>query len=281
MFNSEEGRAKMWSSSNRALWFLIWAKLLLLPRTCSRGHEWRFNNNDSSDSSYVHLHCTAKLPEVFDQDSDEENQRARVHKRCNYKKSWRVKGTLPKYLPRNITPEMYLRTLYWFSSDCANKQILAETKIKKGAWQSFKQRLRDLLWLRINRQQLNHKLGGAGRVVVVDETFFTKKKKNKGGFAGRSTQGNKTLVMGFLELDLQTRRATGACVLITIPNRKKQTLHQEITRYIEPGSLIFTDRFKSYQFLSSRNSAYVHRAVNHSAGEFSRMERIFGEDITQ
>ena len=87
------------------------------------------------------------------------------------------------------------------------------------------------------------------------------------------------LVMGFLELDLQTRRATGACVLITIPNRKKQTLHQEITRYIEPGSLIFTGRFKSYQFLSSRNSAYVHRAVNHSAGEFSRMERIFGEDI--
>ena len=64
--------------------------------------------------------------------------------------------------------------------------------------------------------------------------------------------------MGFLELDLQTRRATGACVLITIPNCKKQTLHQEITRYIEPGSLIFTDRFKSYQFLSSRNSAYVH-----------------------
>ena len=121
-----------------------------------------------------------KLPEVFDQDSDdEENQRARVHKRCNYKKSWRVKGTLPKYLPRNITPEMYLRTLYWFSSDCTNKQILAETKIKKGAWQSFKQRLRDLLWLRINRQQLNHKLGGAGRVVVVDETFFTKKRRTK------------------------------------------------------------------------------------------------------
>ena len=64
--------------------------------------------------------------------------------------------------------------------------------------------------------------GGAGRVVVVDETFFIKKKKNKGDLAGRSTQGSKTLVMGFLELDLQTRRATGACG-ITIPNCKKQT----------------------------------------------------------
>ena len=79
------------------------------------------------------------ISSVFDQDSDdEENQRARVHKRCNYKKSWRVKGALPQYL---ITPEMYFRTSYWFSSDCTNKQILAETKIKKGAWQSFKHRL--------------------------------------------------------------------------------------------------------------------------------------------
>ena len=62
----------MWSSSNRALWFLIWARLLLLLRTCSRGHKWRFNNNDSSNSSYVHLRCAAKLPEVFDQDFDDE-----------------------------------------------------------------------------------------------------------------------------------------------------------------------------------------------------------------
>ena len=30
--------------------------------------------------------------------------------------------------------------------------------------------------------------------------------------------------MGFLELQLSTRKATGACVLIEIPNRKQATL---------------------------------------------------------
>ena len=85
--------------------------------------------------------------------------------------------------------------------------------------------------------------------------------------------------MGFLELDLATRKATGACVLITIPNRKMSTLKREIERHVVPGSLIFTDRHKSYSFLGCAGSQYVHRAVNHKAGEFSRVERVFGEDI--
>ena len=54
-------------------------------------------------------------------------------------------------------------------------------------------------------------LGGqTDRVVVVD---------------GRTTLGHKTIVMGFLELQLSTRKATGACVLIEIPNRKQATLY--------------------------------------------------------
>ena len=75
------------------------------------------------------------------------------------------------------------------------------------------------------------------------------------------------------------RKATGACVLIEIPNRKQATLKREIQRHVAPGSLIFTDRHKSYNFLSRPNSGFVHRAVNHSRGEFSRAECIFGEDV--
>ena len=72
------------------------------------------------------------------------------------------------------------------------------------------------------------------------------------------------------ELDLATRKATGACVLI--PWRTGQTLKGEIETF--PGSLIFTDRHKSYHL--GRRQKYLHRAVNHKAGEFSRMERMFG-----
>ena len=57
------------------------------------------------------------------------------------------------------------------------------------------------------------------------------------------------------------------------------TLKREIERHVLPGSLIFTDRHKSYSFLGRAGSQYVHRAVNHKAGEFSRVERVFGEDI--
>ena len=85
--------------------------------------------------------------------------------------------------------------------------------------------------------------------------------------------------MGFLELDLATRTATGACVLIQIPNRKQVALKREIEQHVTAGSLVFTDRHKSYKFLSRRNSNYAHRAVSHSKGEFARVERIFGEDV--
>ena len=43
-----------------------------------------------------------------------------------------------------------------------------------------------------------------------DKTFFTEKKKHKESFAGRSTQGNQTLVMGFLESGLQNTQSHGS-----------------------------------------------------------------------
>ena len=221
--NCEECAAKFWSGNNRALWFLVWLELLILPRCCSRGHEWKFaNGNDNEDGSYCHLHCTARLQEVFPA-SEEDDEKAPTHKRCNFKKTWRDHGDLPYYLPASMTPSQYLRTLYWFSSDAPQKQVLKETGLAEKTWAKIRNKIRVPLWLVIQQQFNRVQLGGPGRVVVIDETFFTKKKTNTGGFVGRSTMGNKIIVMGFLELDLATRKATGACVLITIANRKQNT----------------------------------------------------------
>ena len=82
-----------------------------------------------------------------------------------------------------------------------------------------------------------------------------------------------------MELDLATRKATGKCVLKAIPDRTQRTLKEEIQRHIVPGSLIFTDSFASYRWLSKPTSGFVHRAVNHRKREFSRTEQIFGEDV--
>ncbi|CAE7535096.1 unnamed protein product, partial [Symbiodinium sp. CCMP2592] len=269
--NSEEYATKVWCSNNRAPWFLIWLGLLCLPRQCSRGHNWKFSNN--KDGAYCHLHCTAKLDEVYPvSDEEDEEEKAPVHKRCNYRKSWRDHGFFHYYLPCSLTPAKYLRALYWFS-DAPQKQILKETGLKIKVWAQIRNRLRALLWLVMQTHAGRVQLGGqADRVVVVDETFFTKKKVNAGGFVGRTTLGHKTIVMGFLELQLSTRKATGACVLIEIPNRKQATLKREIQRHVAPGSLIFTDRHKSYHFLSRPNKDVV-VTTNSVEGLFGRLKQ--------
>ena len=46
------------------------------------------------------------------------------------------------------------------------------------------------------------KLGGPGKVVCLDKTNFTTKKKCRGGFQGRSTAGHKKGLIGMVELNL-------------------------------------------------------------------------------
>ena len=151
MVNSEEGAANLWTTNNKALWFLIWSELLFLPRECSRGHEWKFSGNN--DGASCHLRCAAKLDDVFPTSGDEdEDEKAPRHKRCNYKKTWRDHGDLPFDLPLSLTPSKYLRALYWFCSDAPQKQILKETGLADKAWTKIRTMLRALLWLVIQQQ---------------------------------------------------------------------------------------------------------------------------------
>ena len=57
------------------------------------------------------------------------------------------------------------------------------------------EKLRNILRLVVGAQQ-QEPLGGRDRIVAVDETFFTRKRRARGGLAGRQTAG----------LDLHTRR---------------------------------------------------------------------------
>ena len=102
------------------LWFSHLAWIALPPKQCSRGHNWKFSNNQ--DGAYCHLHCTAKLDEVYPvSDEEAEEEKAPVYKRCNYRKSWRDHGFFHFYLPCSLTPSKYLRALYWFLLRCASK----------------------------------------------------------------------------------------------------------------------------------------------------------------
>ena len=76
-----------------------------------------------------------------------------------------------------------------------------------------------------------------------------------------------------------TRKATGNCLLLEIPDRTARTVKRLINTHVVPGSLILTESFKSYAWLSRPSSGFVHGCVNHSRKEPPEQKKIFGKDI--
>lgn len=93
--------------------------------------------------------------------------------------------------------------------------------------------------------------------VEVDETYVGGKRKGK---RGRGALG-KTIVVGMQDRD-------GDLVSKVIPNVKKPTLTAEIEAHVVKGSTVHTDELSSYNDVAA--SGYVHKRVQHSAGEYAR-----------
>ena len=103
-------------------------------------------------------------------------------------------------------------------------------------------------WLMANPSTL----GGPGVIVELDEAKFGKRKYNKGSY--REGQW----VLGAVD------RNTGQCFLLPCPNNKRDapTLLPLISRWILPGSIVYTDEWAAYNGLTA--AAYTHHSVNHS-----------------
>ena len=126
------------------------------------------------------------LDEVYPVSNEETaEEKAPVCKRCNSRKFWRDHGFFHYHLPCSLTPSKYLQALYWFfCSDARQRQIWKETGLKIKVWAQIRNRLCAFLWLVMQTHAGHVQLGGQVDRVVVDETFFTKKKTNAGGFVG-------------------------------------------------------------------------------------------------
>ncbi len=106
----------------------------------------------------------------------------------------------------------------------------------------------------------NHKLGGEGGPVEVDETFIGGKlqnmhKEQKVRYVRRGGSHGKTIVMGLLDRDLKQVRAR------IIPNVKRETLQPIVMREVKHGSTVYTDEHVGYDLLHQR---FVHDVINHS-----------------
>ena len=74
-------------------------------------------------------------------------------------------------------------------------------------------------------------MGGPNKIVEIDEAKFGKRKYNR----GRRIPG--VWVFGAIERDIIATK----CVLITVQNRSKKTLIEEIKKHILPGTTIISD----------------------------------------
>ena len=100
-------------------------------------------------------------------------------------------------------------------------------------------------------------LGGAGKVVEVDETYVGGKVK------GMDWRKNKTVVMGMAERD-------GDVMFKVIEDNKRESVMPQITQNIIEGSEIHTDELRSYN--NARMAPYTHKTVNHSKGEYAKKD---------
>jgi transposase len=97
-------------------------------------------------------------------------------------------------------------------------------------------------------------IGGPGTAVEIDETMVGGVRKGK---RGRGAAG-KTVVLGMMQRD-------GEIVAKVVPNVRRATLQPLVEAHVAPGGELHTDEFLSYAGLHAKG--YVHRTVNHNAGE--------------
>ena len=269
-----DGHRQIWSDPIRACHFLVFMRLLKMPRLCPNSHQgWGF----AVRAAFIHLHCRERL-------EDEVTARGEVKRKdCGRKETWRWNNTaVPSILPKSVLSNSFIEGLYWFLSASSSREARHQAALTDKDSRFIVHLARLVMAEKVEALQYSlPKLGGDGKIVCIDETFFTKKRNCRGGFRGRVTAGHRSMVLGMVELQFadatEQRRATGNVRLLHLPARSAAAIEQLIDQHVEPGSLIFTDSFSSYKWLA--RAGFTHRVVNDRRREFSRIETIFGRQV--
>ena len=118
------------------------------------------------------------------------------------------------------------------------------------------------------------RVGGANKIICVDETFITKRKRNRAGFQGRRARGHTTVILGVVELSgaYYGRKTLGRAVLKVLPDKTMESIEAVLRPFLAPGTTVWTDGNPSYNFLDE-DPSFVHDKVKHRRGEFSKLRK--------
>jgi len=141
-----------------------------------------------------------------------------------------------------ILVKLYLDESY---NSTIAEEILEVNKSTLTDWTNF---CREICTNYVNQEKV--KIGGDNVVVEVDEAKFGRRKNHK----GRIIDG--TWIFGGVEVKDKSK-----CFFVPVENRSSSTLLAQIKDWIEPGSVIVSDRWKAYNCLGRED--YNHLTVNH------------------
>ncbi|HEX8140691.1 MAG TPA: IS1595 family transposase [Pyrinomonadaceae bacterium] len=174
-----------------------------------------------------------------------------MNKECHKQFSVKV-GTIMEDSPIGL--DKWLAAI-WMIANCKNGVSSYEIHRALGVTQKS-------AWFLLHRIRLAMQTGTFQKLcgeVECDETFiggrarYMHKDKREKKFQGRGSVG-KVAVMGLLERHGEVRTRV-------IQSTNRETLHQAVKNYVEPGTALFTDAFRSYQGL---NAEYVHQVIDHA-----------------
>jgi transposase-like protein len=148
---------------------------------------------------------------------------------------------------------------------CANVTVSAAAKLLKVARSSmtdYYDNLRGEWKDSFLYQPIRFEAGGE---YEVDEIFLNRV------YSYRRRKYRTQWIAGILE------RETGKVKYYRVDDRSRHSLVPPIIQSVPPGSFIYSDEWTAYRTLASHS--YVHFAVNHSIGEYARIEHFAGEEI--
>ena len=232
---------------------MIWMHLAILPAVCPAGHAVVIT--PKKKGKVVFIKCTSCT-----KDDTYNGPKGRGYKTtfCPFgKKSWRRYPGPCAGFPNSVQPRAFLRLLFWFAQRLTMDQVREYTGLPTKTCATSVHLLRQILTKIVMEESSGERMGGPGKVVQVDETYFTKPKRNRAGFGGRTTKGHEIKVLGFIELDLETRTCTGRTYLERIPAADRPTIESRIRARVLPGSMVWTDGHLSYKWMGKAGSGYT------------------------
>ncbi len=170
-----------------------------------------------------------------------------TNKKCNFKQSIRAGSW---FCGSHLLMSQIVKLTYFWVKKQRNNFTEEELRLSGKTvvdWYNFAREVCTQIIV-----QDSQKVGGPGKIVEIDESKFGKRKNNK----GRMVEGQ--WVFGGIE------RGTNNCFFETVHSRDSATLLPIIQRWVEPGTIIYSDCWKAYNGISQLPENYTHLTVNHS-----------------